>query len=497
MRARRSGSIFTWISVVLLISAIIILTYMLIAFSRSRVTYPANMEIAGVPVGGLNREQAGQRLLEAFNLPVELHYNDAVIHLDPAVINFELNLESMLATADFTRIGGQFWNEFWDYLWSTPNEGAEVPLDARYSEQLLRDYLKNDISARYDQPPTPAQPQPGLPVFIQGEPGTTIDIDRAVAQIENALFSPTDRVVTLNLRTSEPPRPSFANLEILLKQLLDAAEFDGTAAIYLMDMQTSQEIHFIYNNGQEYPTEPDLAFSASSIIKIPIMVSAYTRLGEDPNPEALNLMNLMIVESGNDPADWLMEQFIDNTAGPLLVTEDMQTLGLENTFLAGYFRPGSPLLRVYETPAQSRTDLFTDPDSYNQTTVSDIGMLLTDLYQCAEYGGGALLAVFPDRITSQECRDMINLMTLNGLPILIRSGPPEGTRIAQKFGWVSDIYNDNAITTIGDAGIVYTPSGDYVLVIYLSHPVQLVWDPNNILFGRISEAVYNYYTISQ
>jgi hypothetical protein len=470
---------------------------MLIAFSRSRATYPSNMQIAGVPVGGLNREQAGQRLLEAFIVAVEIHYNDAVIHLDPAVINFELNLESMLATADYTRVGGQFWNEFWDYLWATPNEAALIPLDASYSEQLLRAYLANDVSDRYDKPATPSQPLPYPPYFQPGTPGTSIDVDQAIAQIENALFSPTSRVVTLNLQTSAPPRPSFGNLEVVLKRLLDAAEFDGIAAVYLMDMQTSQEIHFIYNNGVEYPTEPDLAFSASSIIKIPIMISAYTRLGDDPHPEALNLMNLMIEESGNDPADWLMEQFIDEASGPLLVTDDIQALGLENTFLAGFFRPGSPLLRAYDTPAQSRTDLFTDPDSYNQSTVSDIGMLLTDLYQCAEYGGGALLAVFPDKITSQECQDMIDLMTLNALPILIRSGAPDGTRIAQKFGWVSDIYNDNAITTIGDAGIVYTPSGDYVLVIYFSHPVQLVWDPSNLLFSQLSEAVYNYYTISQ
>jgi hypothetical protein len=493
--SRRIGSAFAIISVILLITAIILLTYMLIVFSRSRATYPENMEIAGVPVGGLSREQAGQRLLEAYNLPVELHYNEAVIHLDPAVINFELNLESMLATADFVRIGGQFWNEFWAFLWSTPKENVVIPLDANYSEQLLRNYLVDELGARYDQPPIPAQPQVGSVSFTPGTPGTTIDVDRAVFQIENALFSHLNRVVSLPLQTSDPSRPSFANLEILLKQILDGANYDGIAGVYLQDMQTSQEIHFIYSNGQDYPTDPDLAFSASSIIKIPIMISAYTRQGEDPHPEALNLMNNMMVESGNDPADWLMEQFIDRNRGPLLVTDDIRALGLENTFLAGYFRVGSPLLATYTTPAQTRTDLYTEPDVYNQTTVTDIGMLLSDLYQCGEYGGGALLAVFPDTITPQECREMIELMTLNNLPLLIRSGAPEGTRIAQKFGWVSD--NVGALTTIGDAAIVYTPSGDYVLAIYFSHPVQLVWDPINGLIGDLSEAIYNYYTITK
>jgi hypothetical protein len=493
--SRRIGSAFAIISVILLITAIILLTYMLIAFSRSRATYPSNMEIAGVTVGGLSREQAGQRLLEAYNLPVELHYNEAVIHLDPAIINFELNLESMLATADFVRIGGQFWNEFWDFLWATPKEDVVVPLDASYSEQLLRNYLVDDIGSRYDQPAIPAQPQVGSVSFTPGTPGTTIDADSAIFQIENALYSPLNRVVSLTLQTSDPDRPSFANLEILLKQLLDNADYDGIAGVYLQDMQTSQNIHFIYSAGQDYPVDPDLAFSASSIIKIPIMISAYTRLGEDPNPEALNLLEGMIVDSGNDPADWLMEQFIDRNTGPLLVTDDIRALGIENSFLAGFFRVGSPLLATYTTPAQTRTDLFTEPDVYNQTTVSDIGMMLTDLYQCGEYNGGALMAVFPDKITPQECRDMIDLMTRNNLPILIRSGAPDGTRIAQKFGWVSD--NVGALTTIGDAAIVYTPSGDYVLAIYFSHPVQLVWDPISALIGDLSEAIYNYYTISK
>jgi hypothetical protein len=495
VRARRSGSIFTWISVIFIITAIILLAVELISFSRSRTTYPANMQIASVPVGGLTREQAAQRLLEAYNVAVELHYNDAIIHLDPAVVDFELNLESMLATADYTRIGGQFWNEFWNYLWANPSEAAEIPLDANYSEQLLRSYLTDEVSARYDQPSTPAQPQAGSPNFIPGVSGTTIDIDRAVAQIEAALFSPTNRVVDLVLQTSNPARPSFANLEILLKQLLDTADFDGTAAVYIVDLQTLQEIHFIYNNKQEYPTDPDLAFSAMSLIKIPIMVSVYARLGDDPNPEALNLLNGMIVESGNDPADWVMEQFIDPGTGPLLVTEDMQALGLENTFLGAYFRPPLVVLRRYITPAQSRTDLNTDPDIVNQTTASDIGMLMTDIYQCAQSGGGALLAVFPDEITQQECQDMLDLMSLNNEPFLIRGGLPADTRIAQKFGYIADA--TGAVLTIGQAAIVYTPSGNYLQVIFFSHPVQLVWDPNNILYGQLSEAVYNYFTISQ
>jgi beta-lactamase class A len=494
VRIRRSGVILRWISVVFLLLSIILLTIQLIMFSRSRITYPTNMDIGGVPIGGLTRDQAASRLREVFSLPVELHYQDAVIQLNPNVIGFKLELESMLALADITRIGGPFWNEFWRFVWNEEKEPISVPLNANYSEQLLRDYLQTEVAKRYDQPAIAARPQVGSVVFQPGQTGTTIALDRAVFQIENALFSATRREVDLPLQQSQPGRTAFENLEILLKQILDVAEFDGIAGVYLMDMQTAQEIHFIYSDKTEYPTEPDLAFTASSIIKIPILVTAYTILKEPYPEEALNLIAGMIEESGNDPADWLMEQFINLNSGPLVVTERMRALGLENTFLAGYFRVGSPLLTYYETPAQTRTDLDTDPDPYSQTTVSDIGMLLSDIYECAEYGGGTLLAVFPNQITQSECIDMIETLTRNNTPFLIEAGVPDSTRVAHKHGWVSDVAT-GAIRTIGDAGIVYTPSGDYVLAIYFSHPVQLVWDPMSKLMGDLSEAVYNYYNV--
>jgi beta-lactamase class A len=477
-----------------LLLAIILITIQMIMFSRSRITYPASMEIAEIPMGGLTREQAASRLLEVYSQPIEIMYQDAVIQIEPNVLGFELQLESMLATADFIRIGGNFWQEFWSFIWNSERTLTPVPLDADYSESLVRTYLETEISTRYDQPAIAAQPQVGSVAFQPGQAGTSIAMDRAVVQIEQALYSPTSRSVNLPLEQSEPGRPAFGNLEILLKQILDVAEFDGIAGLYLLDLQTSQEIHFVYSNKVDYPTIPDLAFTASSVIKIPILVTAYSRITEPYPEEAINLITGMIEESGNDPADWLMEQYIDQATGPIIVTETMQKLGLENTFLAGFFRFGSPILYYYTTPADERTDLNTDPDPYNHTTVSDMGMLLADLYQCAEFDGGALRAVFPQNITQAECNAMIDTLTRNNTPFLIEAGAPDDTRIAHKHGWVSDVVT-GAITTIGDAGIVYTPSGNYVLVIYFSHPTQLVWDPMSKLMGDLSEAVYNYYNI--
>jgi hypothetical protein len=161
---------------------------------------------------------------------------------------------------------------------------------------------------------------------------------------------------------------------------------------------------------------------------------AYNRFFDEPfDPEAERWLDEMITLSGNDPADWLMER-IDKDLGPLKVTETLQEIGLENTFTAGYFRIGAPMLHLYQTPANLRSDINTRPDPYTQTTASEIGMLLTDIYTCAG-GGGTLLAVFPEEIQPDECKQMIDRLSRNKIGWLIEAGVPDGTRVAHKHGW--------------------------------------------------------------
>jgi beta-lactamase class A len=326
--------------------------------------------------------------------------------------------------------------------------------------------------------------------FQPGTLGTELDIDRSVDLIETALRSTSKRVVDLPMDRTNPPRPSIDNLEILLKQTVDIAEFDGLVGVYLLDLQTGEEINFAYSQGEDYSTNPDVAFTSASIIKIPIMVSAFRRIEEDPDSETTRLISEMIEKSGNDPADWLMERVIDPLSGPLDVSADMNTLGLDNTFLAGQFYPGAPLLAAFQTPANQRTDISTDPDIYNQTTPSDIGMLLEDIYQCNQNGGGNLLAVFPDEFTQSECQSMITYLGRNKIGLLIEAGVPDGTPVAHKHGWVTYF---GVMNTLGDAGIVYTPGGNYVLAIFLHHPDQLIWEPASELVAIQSEAIYNYF----
>ncbi len=490
MRRRFRLSALGWLSVFFLIAAVLFSILQFVRFSRLRTTYPGSMAIAEVPVGGLDRQEAAQRLLEAYSLPVELLYDDQAILFEPSICGFDLDLESMLAAADLERTKQTFWASFWDYLWGRQISNLSIPLRATYSESRLRTYLVDEIASRYDKPPSPSIPQPGTVNFTAGTYGTELDLDTAVLLIDSAMQSINNRSVNLPRKQSSPPRPSLQNLETLLLQTIDLSGFDGLLGMYMLNVTTLEEVHFAYQNGIEISINPDIAFSTASIAKIPIMTSIFRRIDEQEDPETLNLLQKMIIQSGNAPADWVMERVIHPTTAPLEISDDMKALGLENTFVAGEYGFGSPLLKVFKTPANQREDITTDPDLYLQSTPSDLGMLLEDIYHCADNGQGTFKAVFGDEITQTECQIMIDYLSQNKIAELIERGVPDTTVVAHKHGWTTP---NGIILTLGDAGIIFSPGGDYILVIFLYHPQQLIWKPATSLVGQLSAAIYNFY----
>ena len=279
MRNRRSIPILRGASIVLLSVALVMVVISLIGYSRQRNNYPGGMKIAGVNVGGVDPQIASQRVLQVYSSPIEVQYGEAIIHIDPSAVGFELELDTMIAAADLERTGGSFWGGFWNYLWNRDPQAVEVPLSATIEEERLITYLQNEIATRYDEPPTPAQPVPGTTNFSPGAPGRVLDIDRAVRLIEDTLRSPINRTVVLSFQRSAAARPTMQNLEILLQQNITVADFDGVMGVYLLDLQTGQELHFAMNQGEIISVNPDVAFTASSTIKIPIMVSYFIKYG--------------------------------------------------------------------------------------------------------------------------------------------------------------------------------------------------------------------------
>jgi beta-lactamase class A len=137
VRNRSSIPILRGISIAILTIAIVLTVIALIGYSRQRNSYPRGMTIAGVPVGGANPQIASERVLQVYSTPIEVQYGEAIIHVDPSVVGFDLDMDSMIAAADLERTGGSFWAGFWNYLWNRDPNPVEVPLSATIAEDRL------------------------------------------------------------------------------------------------------------------------------------------------------------------------------------------------------------------------------------------------------------------------------------------------------------------------------------------------------------------------
>jgi beta-lactamase class A len=204
--------------------------------------------------------------------------------------------------------------------------------------------------------------------------------------------------------------------------------------------------------------------------------------------EQTDLISLTLLEGGDETAVRLLNT-ISTQENPYLgadmVTELLGKLGLQNSFIVTpYGMDARATRQSRETPANSNP-LTTNPDPGVQTTAEDMGSLLAMLYYCAENQGGALIAAFEGEISSAECGAILNALSQNFIGSLIEEGVPTDVRVAHKHGWVSD--------THGDAGIVYTNNGDYVLVMFLHRPNWLEWEVSSPLMADISRATYNYF----
>jgi hypothetical protein len=123
-----------------------------------------------------------------------------------------------------------------------------------------------------------------------------------------------------------------------------------------------------------------------------------------------------------------------------------------------------------------------------------MGTLLEDIYQCAKTGGGTLSAVFDGEITQHECQLMLDYLSKNKNGVLLQAGLPDGAHFAHKHGWITE--SDGLMHSISDAGIVFSPGGDFTMTVYLYHPDQILFDPINLMVSQLSNAVFNYFNMS-
>ncbi|MBZ0275220.1 MAG: serine hydrolase [Anaerolineae bacterium] len=285
--------------------------------------------------------------------------------------------------------------------------------------------------------------------------------------------------------TPVPISPAFAALGGQLWQMRLDGGFDPATskmgALFLLDLQTGEALSF----------ENQVAFSGMSINKIAILTTLYGQLNAPPDISLATTIADTMICSENTRTNEMLSVIGggDGYQGAQNVTQFMQDLGMSNSFIVTPYLidpnhvPTPPFAIV---PPETQADKASaEPDSWNQMTVSDMGWLLGEMYQCAYNQSGRLMDVFPGSYTPQECRQMITVMTHNHIGALIEAGVPLGTPVAHKHGWIPD--------THGDAGLVMTPGGNYVLVVALHNPTWLDFSESFPVVAEISRTVYNYY----
>jgi hypothetical protein len=464
---------------VLILAGALFLLFRLFRYHQARAGFPFDTTIAGLEVGGMTADEARDLLRERYLSPVAIYHGDERIELNPADVGFNLEVDNMVARAQEAYVNRNYWLGFATHLTGISWQPIRIPLQAGYDPALLEEMLVT-IASYLDDPADLPQILSDTTAFAAGEAGYVTDLEASLPLVESALYRPTDRIVHLLVVEEEAPTLDFELLETVIRSKV--ASFDGIASVFIMDLQTGEEIRI----------NSDLAISGMSILKIPIFVETFRHISLPLTDYQQQIFYDTAVQSSNYGANLLLYQIAGEEnayTGADIMTESMWRLGLENTFMAVPYDPlNIPAYRrtTYETPANSRPDLPTAPDPQRQTTAEEMGALLAMIYHCAFNSGGTLMAVYPGDYSPEECQYIVDLMVLNEEGNLIRFGVPDDVPVSHKHGWILD--------THGDAGIVMTSGGDYVIVEYLHYPGSwLQSDFSFPILREISRAVYNYF----
>lgn len=492
-RRRRGAPRLFFGSLFLILIALALFVGELLAFTQREDRLPAGISVAQVRVGNEREDRAGAMIEQAYAEPVVLYYRDNPIVLNPDTVGFRVNVDAMLADATASgEAGGGFWERFMRYLFGQEDTSAQnIPLVADYQTSIVRRELE-DIAARYNQQGGRAgYDVQSLRVF-SGDDGFQLNMDAALAAVDSALRRPDNRIVELPIAPAPFSQPSLDLLQDLIIAYLDQQGFiyDGqstVASVYIQDLTTGEEISIL----------GDVAFTAASVVKVPILVDFFRELDATPTQDEAWLMANSLLCSRNSSSNLIMRAFLgagDQFDGIASVTDTARYAGAVNTYLNAPLVEGFANQELGSIPAPATSpnaNFDTNPDPFNQTTAEDIGTLFAMIYDCANHGSGLMTAYPNGEFTPRECQQMLELMSANDLQRLLQGGIPQGVRIAHKNGWLDE--------TVGDAGIVFPPNGrDYVIAVFLWEETGARGFQDHVnLWPRveaISRAAWNYFS---
>jgi beta-lactamase class A len=456
------------------------------AFYNSQGPLPGDVTLGSMPPAGDSLEEVARHLHETYQQPVAVYYDQERLILYPSDIDFQVDVNAMIAEAVPHGEGLGAWRPFLGQVLDRPVEPIDIPLRYTLDQEKLAAWF-HQVADRHDQvarPPHGVALAPGTPftttfMFQAGKPGLELEANLSIPNVLSALTDPVNREADLVLVEVPPPSPTIEELQKLLESRVE--QFPGTASIFVRQVGGDEEVAI----------DPEIAFAGMSTMKIPIMTEIYRSVLDDvPGIETTKLLTSTMGLSGNFTANLLLRLIGGGNIGAEWqgvdrVTATLRETGLQNSFMATPFDTDA-LPRSYSTPANSRQDVTTYPDQHMQTTAKDIALLLEWIVQCSE-GGGTLLAVYPGQLTPTECQQMLEFMDLNKQGILLEVGLPPDVHMVHKHGFVDDSHSD--------AAVVWGPAGPYVVSVFIYKYGWMEWDVSSSLMADVSKAAWDYFTL--
>ena len=284
--------------------------------------------------------------------------------------------------------------------------------------------------------------------------------------IKNSIFHPSDDITAKAVSPLSTPFPSpttppiSSDLEQAVQDALQGTS--GTYGIVIKNLKTGEYYGFNQNH----------VFSSGSLYKIWVMAVVYEQIQE-----------------GKFSLDTVLSKDLDDLAKEFNVTIDSsepQTSGTlsmsvkDALYQMITISDNNAALLLTDKVRLSSISSFLKQNGFTQshvgtdgddpvTTSADVALLFEKIYK-------------NQLIDNHHNQDMIDLLKQQRLNEKIPQNLPTGTIIAHKTGEIDDFTHD--------AGIVYSPNADYVIVVLTES------SDTDAAIGRIanvSEAVYNYF----
>jgi beta-lactamase class A len=434
--------------------------------------FAAETYVAGVDVSGMTMEEAAAELgtaMASLERPLEIRAGELRFNLRPEQIDLALPVDTLLAEA--------------------MANGGRIPLTIDYDAAALQATLE-ELAVEAAQPA-----QTGIitaserisRTFVY-TPGQVLDVGTAMETIERRLTAPgSSRRVTLSMLADETPPP--ADFAAMAEQLDDMIpRWDSIVGFYLEDLAS----------GETLTHNEKVVFSGASVMKVAIMLYAYTQV-EVFDENAREWLQLMIVDSDNKAANAMLAIAAaggggtdEALIGVRAMNEMLKELGLEHSYQNMPYEASDYLLRVRNLdiprgPAQEGPPPFTEADPVLRTTPADMSRLFKLIDQCSQ-GEGELLALYAT-LSADRCREMLDLLADNADTTRMVAGMDERARVEHKSGWLEDMH--------ADVGIVRSPGGDFILAIYVYQQQRNSWltdaeaAPVIAAFARMVYTAYN------